>query len=161
MGKGDVLRYVPPLMAKYVIALVVALLLNASANLMIKFGMRGIDLDLQGAPIMADGVMGVIKLLLRNWIILVGLGCFAANVVFYSFALQKLPISIAYPIMVATGFGIIVVVAGAMMHERLSTLQWVGVAAILIGVTLVAKDAGNQMGAPAHKGRIEAAPPGE
>lgn len=136
-------------MAKYIIALIVALLLNASANLMIKFGMRAIDLDLQGAPILADGVMGVIRLLLRHWILLVGLGCFAANVVFYSFALQKMPISVAYPIMVASGFGIIVVVAGAMMHERLSVVQWIGVAAILTGVTLVAKDAGNQMGGPA------------
>lgn len=135
-------------MAKYVIALVVALLLNASANLMIKFGMRAIDMDLQGASIMANGVLGVIRLLLRHWILLVGLGCFAANVVFYSFALQKLPISVAYPIMVASGFGIIVVVAGAVMHERLSMVQWIGVAAILIGVTLVAKDAGNQMGSP-------------
>ena len=133
-------------MAKYVIALVVALLLNASANLMIKFGMRAIDLELQGAGIMSDGVLGVVKLLLRHWILLVGLGCFAANVVFYSFALQKLPISVAYPIMVTTGFAIIVVVAGAMLHERLSVTQWIGVAAILVGVALVAKDAGNQMG---------------
>jgi len=135
-------------MAKYVIALVVALLLNASANLMIKFGMRAIDLELQGAGIMSDGVLGVVKLLLRHWILLVGLGCFAANVVFYSFALQKLPISVAYPIMVTTGFAIIVVVAGAMLHERLSVTQWIGVAAILVGVALVAKDAGNQMGSP-------------
>ncbi len=132
-------------MAKYVIALVVALLLNASANLMIKFGMRGMDADLAGAGIMDGGVMGVIQLVLRNWILLVGLGCFAANVVFYAYALQKLPISLAYPIMVICGFAIIVTVAGFILHERLTVVQWVGMAAILIGVTLVAKDAGNQM----------------
>lgn len=146
-------------MAKYVIALVVALLLNASANLMIKFGMRAIDLELQGAGIMSDGVFGVVKLLLRHWILLVGLGCFAANVVFYSFALQKLPISVAYPIMVTTGFAIIVVVAGAMLHERLSVTQWIGVAAILVGVALVAKDAGNQMGSPAKPADSASLPP--
>ena len=132
-------------MAKYVIALVVALLLNASANLMIKFGMRGMDADLAGAGIMDGGVMGLIQLVLRNWILLVGLGCFAANVVFYAYALQKLPISLAYPIMVICGFAIIVTVAGFILHERLTVVQWVGMAAILIGVTLVAKDAGNQM----------------
>ncbi|MBI5535702.1 MAG: hypothetical protein HY898_23425 [Deltaproteobacteria bacterium] len=133
-------------MAKYAIALVVALLLNASANLMIKFGMRAIDLELQGAGILSGGGLGLIKLLLRHWVLLLGLGCFAANVVFYAFALQKLPISVAYPIMVTTGFAIIVIVAGSMLKERLSVIQWVGVAAILIGVTLVAKDAGRQMG---------------
>ena len=150
-------------MAKYAIALVVALLLNASANLMIKFGMRAIDLELQGAGILSGGAFGLIKLLLRHWVLLLGLGCFAANVVFYAFALQKLPISVAYPIMVTTGFAIIVIVAGSMLKERLSAVQWVGVAAILIGVTLVAKDAGRQMGSAKDGGEPQAdglAPPG-
>ena len=151
-------------MAKYAIALVVALLLNATANLLIKFGMRAIDLDLQGTSILAGGWIGVVKLLLRHWILLLGLGCFGANVVFYAYALQKLPISVAYPIMVTTGFAIIVVVAGAMLHERLSTMQWIGVAAILVGVTLVARDAGRQMGGGKAevqaKAQVGPAPPG-
>ncbi len=133
-------------MTKYVIALGVALLLNATANLMIKFGMRGIDLELHGAGLLSGGAWGVIKLLIRHWIVILGLGCFAANVVFYAFALQKLPISVAYPVMVTSGFAIIVIVAGAMLRERLSAMQWIGVAAILIGVTLVARDAQRQMG---------------
>ncbi len=135
-------------MAKYAIALVVALLLNAAANLMIKFGMRGIDAELAGAGLLDDGVLGLITLLFRHWILLVGLLCFALNVVFYAYALQKLPISAAYPIMVTCGFAIIVIVAGLLLHERLTLWQWVGVGAILVGVVLVAKDAGKQMGNP-------------
>lgn len=135
-------------MTKHVVALIVALLLNASANLMIKFGMRGMDLELAGGSPLDGGLFGLLRLLLRHWVVLLGLACFAANVVFYAFALQKLPISMAYPIMVTTGFAIIVVVAGAMLHERLTLLQWIGVGAILIGVSLVAKDAGRQMGGP-------------
>jgi multidrug transporter EmrE-like cation transporter len=133
---------------KYVVALIVALSLNAAANLMIKFGMRGIDLELNGSSMMSGGLLGLIRLMLRHWVLLAGLACFALNVVFYAFSLQKLPISVAYPIMVASGFGIIVTVAGMMLGERLSVVQWVGVAAILLGVALVAKDAGRQMGAP-------------
>jgi multidrug transporter EmrE-like cation transporter len=136
-------------MAKYAIALVVALLLNAAANLMIKFGMRGIDAELAGAGLLDHGVSGLISLLFRHWILLVGLLCFALNVVFYAYALQKLPISAAYPIMVTCGFAIIVIVAGLLLHERLTLWQWVGVGAILLGVVLVAKDAGKQMGPPA------------
>ena len=139
-------------MAKYAIALVVALLLNAAANLMIKFGMRGIDAELAGAGLLDDGVLGLISLLFRHWILLVGLLCFALNVVFYAYALQKLPISAAYPIMVTCGFAIIVIVAGLLLHERLTLWQWVGVGAILVGVVLVARDAGKQMGAPAAAG---------
>ena len=66
--------------------------------------------------------------------------------VFYAYALQKVPISVAYPVMVITGFAIIVVVAGNVLRERLTVVQWVGVGAILVGVTLVARDAGRQMG---------------
>ena len=133
-------------MAKYGIALAIALLLNAAANLMIKFGMRGVELELAGAGIMDNGFVGLLKLLLRHWVVLLGVACFAANVVFYGFALQKLPISTAYPIMVTGGFAIIVVVAGLMLGERLTAPQWAGVAAILLGVFLVARDAGRQMG---------------
>lgn len=135
-------------MFKYAVALVIALSLNAAANLMMKFGMRDIDLELAGGSAMSGGVMGLVRLLLRNWILLLGLACFALNVVFYSFSLQKLPVSVAYPIMVASGFGIIAIVASRMLGERLSSAQWMGVAAILIGVVLVAKDAGRQMGTP-------------
>jgi multidrug transporter EmrE-like cation transporter len=135
-------------MAKHGVALVLALLLNAAANLMIKFGMRDIDVELAGAGLLDGGVGGLVRLLLRHWILLVGLACFATNIVFYSYALQKLPISAAYPIMTTCGFVIVVVVAGFMLQERLSVTQWVGVVAILVGVLLVARDAGRQMGGP-------------
>lgn len=146
---------------KHAIALVVALLLNATANLFIKFGMRGIDLELAGASPLDGGVWGLVKLLLRHWILLAGLACFALNVVFYAFALQKLPISAAYPIMVTSGFAIIVTVAGFMLNERLTVTQWVGVGAILLGVVLVAKDAGRQMGGPTKAVEVEHVKPGD
>jgi len=133
-------------MIKYFAALAIALALNAGANLMIKFGMRAIDLELAGASALSGGIPGLARLLLRHWSVLVGLTCFAANVVFYAYALQKLPISMAYPVMVTAGFAIIVVVAGLMLGERLTPTQWFGVVAILTGVVLVAKDASLQMG---------------
>jgi multidrug transporter EmrE-like cation transporter len=144
-------------MLKYAIALVVALVLNATANLLIKFGMRAIDLELGGAGALDGGVAGLVRLLLRHWVVLLGLVCFAANVVFYAYALQKMPISVAYPVMVTTGFAIIVVVAGLVLQERLSAAQWVGVGAILLGVTLVAKDAGRQMGSGESSTELPAA----
>ena len=133
-------------MLKYLVALLVALVLNACANLMIRFGMRAIDLELDGAGMLDGGAAGLVRLLLRHWVVLLGIGCFAANVVFYAYALQKMPISAAYPVMVTGGFVIIVIVAGMMLKERLSVTQWVGVAAIFLGVVLVARDASRQMG---------------
>lgn len=121
-------------MAKYIVALVAALILNATANLLIKAsaGSPGGSADL-----LSGGAGSALKALAGNWLFLLGLVCFALNLVAYQYALKVLPISVAYPIMVASGYAIIVVVAGGWMQERLVTAQWVGVTLILAGVLLV------------------------
>ena len=127
---------------RYAIALVIALSLNATANLMIKFGMERFK---AAGVTPADGLVAVGASLLTNWVLILGLCCFALNVGFYAYALKALPISVAYPIMVTLGFAIIVTVAGMYLHERLTTVQWVGVCLILIGVWLVASQASKQL----------------
>lgn len=130
----------------YFAALAGALVLNASANLMMKFGIERFK---AGGTTGQQGTAAVITALAGNWVLLVGLCLFAANVMLYVFALKGLPISVAYPIMVTTGFAIIVVVAGIYLHERLSGLQWAGVALILVGVWLVGSQADKQLQQPA------------
>lgn len=120
-------------MTRYVAALLAALILNATANLLIKASAMT---PAGGAPL-SGGIAGALWSVATNWVFLLGLICFGLNLVAYQFALQKLPISMAYPIMVASGYAIIVVVASTRMHERLSSMQWVGVALILAGVALV------------------------
>ena len=122
---------------KFGIALIAALMLNAAANLMMKFGVRrfgssGASLD--------QGVVAVAGAVLSNWVLIVGLVLFASNVVLYTYALSGIRISVAYPIMVSGGFVIISVVAWRYLGERLTTMQWAGVAMILAGVILVARE---------------------
>jgi small multidrug resistance pump len=131
----------------YFVALGAALVLNATANLMMKFGIE----RFKAAGVTAEqGVAAVVGALASNWVLVLGLCLFAMNVMFYTFALKGLPISMAYPIMVTTGFAIIVVVAGIYLHERLSVAQWVGVGLILVGVWLVGSQAQKQLGGPAR-----------
>jgi small multidrug resistance pump len=125
---------------KYYVALFGALTLNATANLLMKFGIRRIEEGL-----LADGVLQAIPKVLTNYVLMIGLVCFAANVFFYMYALQKFQISVAYPIMVTSGFAIIVVISGLYLQERLTFIQWVGVALILVGVFLVASQADRQL----------------
>ncbi len=127
---------------RYGIALFAALVLNASANLMMKFGVErfkaaGVDLS--------QGLWPAVVALLSNWVLLLGLFCFATNVVLYTYALKALPISVAYPIMVTVGFAIIVVVAGIYLDEHPTPWQWLGVTLILLGVWLVAWQAKGQL----------------
>ncbi len=122
-------------MPRYYVALAAALILNATANLMMKFGMERFKAAAADLP---PGIWPMLTALLTNWVLIAGLVCFATNVILYTYALKFFPISVAYPIMVTLGFAIIVVVAGSYLNEHPTRVQWVGVTLILVGVWLVA-----------------------
>jgi len=124
---------------KYVLALSIALVLNATANLLMKMGMRQVQ---QGGGLMKDGVFAAAKTVLTSAELMIGLTCFCLNAVCYMYALQSesLKISIAYPIMVGGGFALIALVAHwhPALLESLNGWQWCGVALVLTGVTVIA-----------------------
>ncbi len=117
-------------------ALIMALVLNAGANLLLKFHARYMKPD----ALQFDGIHSIGNLIARNWLLWLGLFCFATNVLFYRYALGKIRISIAYPIMVGGGFVIIAVIAWKYLSETLSITQWAGVVFILAGIFLVARE---------------------
>ncbi len=118
----------------HALALSAAVVLNASANLFLKFGMKAI----KSQPAVLDaGPLYTLKSMATSPLILLGLAFFALNVPLYAYALGKFKVSLAYPIMTGCGFAMIVLVAGfSGLQERLDSLQWLGVALILIGVVL-------------------------
>ena len=124
---------------KYAIALGLALTLNATANLMMKVGARMFG---ESGLTMEHGIGHLATSFLANWVLILGIFCFAINVVFYAYALsaEYMKISIAYPIMVSGGFVIIAIVSWKYLGETLSVAQWAGVAMILLGVFLVARE---------------------
>ena len=131
---------------KHVIALILALTLNAAANLMMKVGSgRFSDEGLVNNP----GLRTLSAAVTHNWVLIVGLGCFAINVLFYAYAIRApfLPVSMAYPIMVGGGTVIIAAVAWSFLGERMSAIQWAGVVMILLGVFLVAREVQVKSGA--------------
>ncbi|HEY3244561.1 MAG TPA: SMR family transporter [Phycisphaerae bacterium] len=122
---------------KYVVALCVALLMNAIANLLMKVGASRAQ---GGGGLLQNGLAGGVVTILKTPALLIGLVCFALNAGFYMYALQsdRLKISLAYPIMVGGGYALIATVAYLFLQERLSGLQWLGVSMILLGVCIVA-----------------------
>ena len=121
------------------IALLVAMCLNALANLLVKIGAK----QLESAGGMLHGGAGEgLRRFVSNPIILLGLVFFGTNVLLYIYALQgrTLKITVAYPIMVGGGFAIIAVAARfhPVLAERLSIGQWTGVALVMIGIFLLA-----------------------
>lgn len=130
---------------KYVAALMIALVLNACANLLMKIGAKAAA---GSGGLMQDGPAGLVPAVLRNPTLLFGLACFGLNVFFYMYALQSrsLKISIAYPIMVGGGYALIAI--GARLHpglaERLTWGQLAGVGLVLCGILLLTSQAAGE-----------------
>jgi multidrug transporter EmrE-like cation transporter len=124
---------------KYVLSLTIALVLNATANLLMKGGMKSVAAS---GGVLRDGLFAGVTTVLSSSTLMIGLACFALNAVFYMYALQSkaLQISIAYPIMVGGGYALIAIVARLhpALAERLTWGQALGVALVLIGIILIA-----------------------
>lgn len=112
-------------------ALIFALLANASANILIKAGMR--RLELQGAPLGA-----IVRQVATNVPVLAGVALFALNVGAYAYVLNRIPLSQAYPIMTSVGFLIVVSASVFFFGETLDIYQISGLLLIVAGVVLIA-----------------------
>ena len=124
---------------KYLLALLIALVLNASANLLMKAGMKPIQ---EAGGVLRDGIVAGIKTVLTSGTLMLGLVFFGVNALFYMYALQSkaLKISIAYRIMVGGGFALIAMVARyhPFFAETLTWGQKLGVALVFLGIVLIA-----------------------
>ncbi len=118
-------------MRTHVVALVFALVANAAANIMIKAGMRARDLS----P--ADPA-GLLRAVLTSPLVLAGIVLFALNVVSYAYVLTRVPLSVAYPIMVAGGLLIVLTASSLLLRETIDLPLVAGVVLIVAGVVLVA-----------------------
>jgi len=124
---------------RYLLALLIALIFNACANLLMKVGMKSVEAS---GGLFKDGTVPAFKTVLTSPPLLAGLICFALNAGFYMYALQSksLKISLAYPIMVGGGFALIALMARfhPSLAERLTWGQITGVGLVLAGVILIA-----------------------
>lgn len=116
-------------------ALVFALVANATANVLIRWGMKDLELSL-AQPI------ATIKSILLNGRVMAGIVLFALNVLAYAFALSKIRVGIAYPIMTSLGLVIVLGLAWQLMGERVTLVQLGGVVLILGGVYMVSSQMG-------------------
>jgi multidrug transporter EmrE-like cation transporter len=108
--------------------LVLALMLNAAANILLKMGATRLG------GLEEPGLFGR---LLSNHHLSAGLFLFALNVVFYIAALTRLNLSVAYPIMVAGGIVIVVAFSAFALQEDITSLQTLGLALLVLGIALV------------------------
>lgn len=109
--------------------LFIAAVLNSVASVFLKIGAeRGPVISLSdGFPAFLGG----------NIYLIGGLALFALNVIFYVFALRALPLSVAYPIMIAMSFIIVGSLSYFFFSESFSFFKIVGYFVILFGIVIV------------------------
>lgn len=121
------------MMTKWFLVMV-ALVLNAAANILLKIGAKS------ARPLPEDSAFLESTLSFLNGPTVLGISLFAVNVLVYRKALEGLNVSIAYPVM-ASGALVLVTLGAACLpalREKVSITQIVGILLIGAGIWLVA-----------------------
>ena len=113
-----------------VIVILVSVGLNASAQLFLK----------KGAEILNDPniLENLFFKVILNHFILAGLACYAVSILLWIYALSKVDVSAAYP-MISIGFIINVIAAWYLFGEPLGVVKLIGVFFIIVGVFLISR----------------------
>ncbi|HVM90323.1 MAG TPA: SMR family transporter [Verrucomicrobiae bacterium] len=113
--------------------LIAAFLLNAAGTVAVKLhAERGFSFA--GSPL---------AILSHNVFFLAGLACFGLNLVMYSLALAKLPVSVAYPVMTVASFILVNAFSYFYFRENINLVQVAGYLMIMTGIVLVVTFAKN------------------
>ena len=102
----------------------------------IKLGVRNV-----AASGLALDPFGIITLILRAPLIVLGLGLYALGAVAWIVVLSRLDLSYAYPFL-ALNFVLISLVSWLLLGESIPALRWLGIGCICIGILLVARSGG-------------------
>ncbi len=89
----------------------------------------------------ANNLQFDIKLLLTNYHLIAGIVVYSVSTVFYVYALNKENLSILYPI-IATSYIWTLLFSKVFLKEPVGLTSWAGVFFILLGVALIATQAG-------------------
>jgi drug/metabolite transporter (DMT)-like permease len=89
----------------------------------------------------ADNLQFDIKLLLTNYHLIIAVAVYCVSTVLYVYALNKENLSILYPI-IATSYIWTLLFSKIFLKEPIGLTSWAGVFFILLGVTLIATQAG-------------------
>ena len=115
----------------YIVFLILAIVFNAGANIFMKAGVMSEPVKL------SDGIIQFALSYLTNVKLMLGILFFGIALVFYTKALEKFNLSIAYPTMTSCGLLIVTLWSVFMFNERLSMLQICGLFLIVCGLWLV------------------------
>ncbi len=111
--------------------LIIAIVFNASANVLIKVGMLKVGKTDRGMELFQKAIF--------QPALLGGILLFVLSLGAYSVVLTRLNLSIAYPIMVSMGLILVTCASYFLLNEAIRPLQIIGFLLIISGVWIVAR----------------------
>lgn len=96
------------------------------------------NLALKKSRLVSDSDAGFLLNLMNPYFFL-GLFFYAVNVVLFAKALDNAPVSIAYPILAASGFAMLTLSSAWLFNEKVGLMQLCGLALIVGGIALLAQ----------------------
>ena len=112
------------------IIFIVAITLNAVANILLKVGAEKTK--------ESNSIFELLLGMATNPVTLLAIFCFAAGMAAYNYVLMKSNLSVAYPIMTSVGYIIVLLASWLFLKETLTILQISGILLIVAGVWMVA-----------------------
>ena len=105
-----------------------------AGQLLLKMGMTRVG-EISGDALRRP--LHLAKRLASQPAVVAGLSLYVASAAGWIYVLSRNPLSFAYPFL-GISYATVTLVAVVMLHEKLTTKQWVGVAFVVAGVILVA-----------------------
>ena len=115
------------------IILIITILANAFANIFLKLGSQQLP-----AMEAKNLISGIPKLVTNPWIIL-GALLFITNFPLYNMLLQRMKLSIAFPVITTSAFAVAIIVSVVLFHETLRFPHYVGLGLLVIGLWCLAR----------------------
>ncbi len=107
------------------VLLLACVCLSAAASYFLKLGATG--------DVAANGLLAIA----RSPMTLLGAFCYAATFGLYALALQKVPLSLAQPVITGGASVITAIVSVALLRETMGAANWFGLALVCAGIFLL------------------------
>jgi multidrug transporter EmrE-like cation transporter len=117
-----------------VAAIIATIVLNGSAQLLIRSGMKDVDVaELIGHRDLAGIISTAISIQIIG-----GIACYGLSVLTWMYVLSQMSVGIAYPF-ISLAFVFVVVVGVLFLGESVGVMAIIGLALVVTGITLLAR----------------------
>lgn len=114
-----------------IILMIFVVALNVCGHVFLKVGMNQVG-QMETRTIFSYAIDSI-----SNPYVLAGLAGYVSSVMGYIVVLSRTQLSVAYPILMSSGYAFVVLVSFLWLKEPFSAIKWLGIMFIFVGVALV------------------------